>query len=82
MDPVFLESSYYMAPDEGGEKPYALLFEALRQSQYYGVAKVAMHNREHVVILRPGAQGHPARTPCTTWTRSGRWTSSAPIPAW
>jgi DNA end-binding protein Ku len=57
VDPVFLESSYYMAPEEGGEKPYALLFEALRQSQYYGVAKVSMHNREHVVILRPARKG-------------------------
>jgi DNA end-binding protein Ku len=57
VDPVFLESSYYMAPEEGGEKPYALLFEALRQTQYYGVAKVSMHNREHVVILRPSSKG-------------------------
>jgi DNA end-binding protein Ku len=57
VDPIYLESSYYMAPDEGGEKPYALLFEALRQSQYYAVAKVAMHNREHIIILRPGAKG-------------------------
>jgi DNA end-binding protein Ku len=57
VDPVFLESSYYMAPEEGGEKPYALLFEALRQSKYYGVAKVSMHNREHVVILRPANKG-------------------------
>src|ERR1700748_931067 len=53
VDPVFLESSYYMAPDDGGEKPYALLFEALKETQYFGVAKVTMHNREHVVILRP-----------------------------
>jgi DNA end-binding protein Ku len=57
VDPVFLESSYYMAPDEGGEKPYALLFEALKQTKYFGVAKIAMHNREHVVILRPGSRG-------------------------
>jgi DNA end-binding protein Ku len=57
VDPVFLESSYYMAPDEGGEKPYALLFEAMKETKYYGVAKVAMHNREHVVILRPGDKG-------------------------
>jgi DNA end-binding protein Ku len=57
VDPVYLESSYYMAPDEGGEKPYALLFEAMRQSNYYAVAKIAMHNREHVVILRPGQNG-------------------------
>src|ERR671933_2198178 len=54
VDPVYLESSYYLAPDEGGEKPYALLFEALRESAYYALAKIAMHNREHIIILRPG----------------------------
>ena len=57
VDPVYLESSYYVAPDEGGEKAYALLFEALRQSEYYALAKVAMHNREHIIVLRPGAKG-------------------------
>lgn len=57
VDPVYLESSYYMAPDEGGEKPYALLFEALKQTKYYAVAKIAMHNREHIVIVRPGDHG-------------------------
>jgi DNA end-binding protein Ku len=57
VDPIFLESSYYLAPDEAGEKPYALLFEALRQSGHVGVAKIAMHNREHIVILRPGDRG-------------------------
>jgi DNA end-binding protein Ku len=57
VDPVYLESSYYMAPDEGGEKPYALLFETLRQTKYYAIAKVAMHNREHVVVVRPGDKG-------------------------
>ncbi len=57
VDPVYLESSYYVAPDEGGEKPYALLYAALKQSKFYGVAKVAMHNREHIIILRPGSKG-------------------------
>ena len=57
VDPVYLESSYYVAPDEGGEKPYALLFEAIKQSKYYALAKVAMHNREHIIILRPGSKG-------------------------
>jgi len=57
VDPIYLESSYYMAPDEGGEKPYALLFEALRQSKLYALAKVAMHNREHIIVLRPGSKG-------------------------
>jgi DNA end-binding protein Ku len=57
VDPIYLESSYYMAPDEGGEKPYALLFQALRETKYFGIAKVAMHNREHIVILRPNGKG-------------------------
>src|SRR5215467_14190671 len=57
VDAIYLESSYYVAPDEGGEKAYALLFEALKESGYYAVAKVAMHNREHIIILRPGAKG-------------------------
>src|SRR5689334_19137665 len=57
VDPVYLESSYYVAPDEGGEKAYALLFTALKDSGYYGVAKIAMHNREHIIVLRPGAKG-------------------------
>jgi DNA end-binding protein Ku len=57
VDPIYLETSYYMAPDEAGEKPYALLFDALKKTGYLGIAKVTMHNREHIVILRPGANG-------------------------
>ena len=57
VDPIFFESSYYLAPDDAGEKPYALLFEALRRTGYVAVARIAMHNREHVVILRPGPKG-------------------------
>ena len=57
VDPVYFESSYYIAPDDAGEKPYALLFEALKRSGFVGIAKIAMHNREHIVILRPGQRG-------------------------
>ena len=57
VDPIYFETSYYMAPDEAGEKPYALLFDALQKTGYAGVAKIAMHNREHIVILRPGKNG-------------------------
>ncbi len=57
VDPIYLETSYYMAPDEAGEKPYALLFDGLKRTGYVGIAQLAMHNREHIVILRPGANG-------------------------
>jgi DNA end-binding protein Ku len=57
VDPVYFESSYYMAPDTAGEKPYALLFDTLKKTGYVGIAKIAMHNREHIVIFRPGHHG-------------------------
>lgn len=57
MDPVYLESSYYVQPEEAGEKPYTLLFEALKRSGCVGIAKATMHQREHIVIVRPGRHG-------------------------
>src|SRR5882724_12459148 len=57
VDPIYLETSYYMAPDEAGEKPYALLFDGLKKTGYVGIAKISMHNREHIVVLRPGKNG-------------------------
>ncbi len=40
-----------------GRKPYSLLFEAPEGTKYYAVAKIAMHNREHIVVVRPGERG-------------------------
>ena len=52
-DPVYLDKSYHIAPDGDIVKPYALLRDAMEQRQQYAIAKVAMHNREHIVVLRP-----------------------------
>ena len=62
VDAIYLESSYYVAPEEGGEKAYALLFTALKESGYYALAKVAMHNREHIIVMRPGDKGIVSHT--------------------
>jgi DNA end-binding protein Ku len=53
IDPVYFESSYYLVPEEAGRRPYALLTRALEESEYVAIAKVAMHNREYTVFLRP-----------------------------
>lgn len=53
IDPVYFESSYYLVPEEAGQRPYALLTRALEESEYVAIAKVAMHNREYTVFLRP-----------------------------
>src|SRR2546423_11140050 len=57
IDPVYFESSYYLAPEEAGRKPYALLTKALEETGYVAVAKLAMHNREYTVFLRPYSGG-------------------------
>ena len=57
IDPLYLETSYYMSPEEAGQKAYALLFEGMRDSGYVALAQVAMHRREHVMIIRPGKSG-------------------------
>jgi DNA end-binding protein Ku len=57
IDPIYFETSYYLAPDRGGEKPYSMLFEAMRQSGHAALGRLAMHGREHVVIVRPGPSG-------------------------
>ena len=57
VDPVYFETSYYVTPDRAGERACALLFQALRGSGYVAIAQVAMHRREHVVVIRPGRTG-------------------------
>lgn len=53
VDPLFFEKSYYVVPEEGAEKPYQLLTRAMKEAEYLAVGKVAMHGREHIVLIRP-----------------------------
>jgi len=53
VDPVYFERTYYLAPDQGGAKPFTLFVTALRESGRCAVGRWASHGRDHVVILRP-----------------------------
>lgn len=53
VDPIYFERSYYVAPDSGAEKVYALLLEAMWKEECLGIARIGMHRREHMLILRP-----------------------------
>lgn len=57
IDPIFFETSYYAAPDRGGDKPYALLFAALTETDYAAIGSLAMHGREHATVIRSGRRG-------------------------
>lgn len=62
IDPVFLETSYYAHPGKGGEGPYALFYEALKDTEYAALGQLAMHGRQHVLVVRAGAKGLIAHT--------------------
>jgi DNA end-binding protein Ku len=57
IDPIYFDVSYYVAPDRGGEKPYAILDQALRKSGFAAVGSLTMHGREHATVIRPGKRG-------------------------
>ena len=53
VDPIYFESSYYVGPEENAAKPYQLFLQALAVTKYHAIAKLAMHGREHIVLIRP-----------------------------
>ena len=53
IDPVYYDKTYYLAPDKGAAKPYALLTEALKQAGRCGVGRWAARGKGYLVILRP-----------------------------
>jgi DNA end-binding protein Ku len=57
VDPVYLDASYYVLPEAAGVRPYTLLFEAMRRRGMVALAQWTAHNREHLVLLRPGPFG-------------------------
>ena len=52
IDPIYFERTYFMAPDTGGGKAYALLRKALMDSGKIGVAKIIIRSKEQLAVLR------------------------------
>src|ERR1700682_5661134 len=53
VDPKFFYKPYFLEPQKGGEKAYALLHKALSGTGKIGVAKVVISNREHLAAVKP-----------------------------
>ena len=49
-------------PEDAGVKAYQLLMKAMEESGYGAIAKLTMHQREHIVIVRPGTRGMTLHT--------------------
>jgi DNA end-binding protein Ku len=52
IDPVFFERTYYLGPQRGSEKVYALLVAALQRAALAGVVRYVFHDRERLGCLR------------------------------
>ncbi|HYZ03328.1 MAG TPA: Ku protein [Candidatus Binatia bacterium] len=53
VDPVYYDATYYLVPDEGGDRSYRLLLEAMRDAGKAAVGTFVLRDKEHVVALRP-----------------------------
>lgn len=53
INPMALETPYYLVPDKGADKPYALLREALKKSGKYGIARVVIRTKEYLAAVYP-----------------------------
>ena len=62
IDPLYYDASYYVTPEDEGKKAYQLLLAAMEESGYAAIAKLTMHQREHIVVVRPRANGMTLHT--------------------
>ncbi|KGX87166.1 non-homologous end joining protein Ku [Pontibacillus litoralis] len=52
IDPIYFEKSYYISPNEGGYKAYALLRKTLQETERIGVCKIIIRSKEQLAVLR------------------------------
>jgi len=57
IDPVYFDKAYYIGPDKGGAKPYALLQKALLESERCAIGHWAARGKSYIVMIRPVANG-------------------------
>src|SRR5438876_3157937 len=57
IDPVYFDKAYYLAPDKGGAKPYALFTKALRESKRCAIGRWAARGKQYIVLIRPVEDG-------------------------
>jgi DNA end-binding protein Ku len=52
IDPRYFETPYYLVPTKGGEKPYALLREAIRSTGSVGIGKIIIRQTQHLAGVK------------------------------
>jgi len=57
VDPLYVDKSYYLGPDKGGERAYKLLRDAMLETGLVGVASYSARGKQYIVTLRPFHEG-------------------------
>lgn len=57
VDPLYFETSYYTVAETAGQRAYALIFQGMEGLKLGAVAKLTLHQREQIVMLRPYDKG-------------------------
>ncbi len=57
VDPLYVEKSYYLGPDKGGERAYKLIRDAMLDTGLVGVASYSARGKMYIVLLRPFQEG-------------------------
>jgi DNA end-binding protein Ku len=53
IDPMFYDNSYYLVPDRGAAKAYALLHGSMQSAQKVAIGRVVLRSKEYLAALRP-----------------------------
>lgn len=53
IDSIYFEKPYFLEPDKNGDRPYALLREALKKSKMAGVGSFVLRNKENLAVIKP-----------------------------
>ncbi len=57
VDPLYYQTSYYTVPEDPGRKAYALILQGMEQLKLGAIAKITLHQREQIVMIRPYHKG-------------------------
>jgi DNA end-binding protein Ku len=57
VDPLWVEKSYYLGPDKGGERAYKLIRDAMLDTGLVGIASYSARGKQYIVCLRPFKEG-------------------------
>ncbi len=51
IEPIYIDRPYYLVPEEGAERPYSLLVQALTETGKAGIARFVLEAREYLVAV-------------------------------